>query len=129
MYIALIIALFDRFGEKGVAKLYKTLYNLAYRKRLEQQSVFYKSIADYPISFFKTIATAVDETGLDSLMLEASNNIECNKLGKCEEDIAKYIVCETNAEIICQKEGFVINNKEFQIGEKITKSDFENEKK
>ena len=129
MYIALIIALFDRFGEKGVAKHYKTLYNLAYRKRLEQQSVFYKSIADYPISFFKIIATAVDETGLDKLMVAASNDIECNKLGKGEEDIAKYIVCETNAEIVCQKDGFVISNKEFQIGDKITKSDFDNGKK
>lgn len=128
MYIALIIAMFDRFGENGVAKFYKTLYNLAYRKRLEQQSVFYKSIADYPISFFKTIATAVDETGLGALSTAALVDIECNKLGKCEEDIAQYIVCKTNTVIICQKDGLVINSKEFHIGDKITKSDFNNGK-
>lgn len=129
MYIALVLALFDRFGEEGVARYYPALFNLAYRKRLEQQSVFYKSIVDYPIPFFETIATAMNESGLDSLMKAASNDIECYKLGETELNIARYIVCYTNAEIVCKKDGITIGKKEFHQEDKIKKSDFNNEKK
>lgn len=129
MYIALVIALFDRFGEKIVAQYYPVLYNLAYRKRLEQQSVFYKSIVEYPIPFFKTIASAMNETELDVLNTLSAKDIECYKLGRSEEGIAKYIVCNTNAEIICKKDVLSIGEKEYHQGDKIKRSDYDNRKK
>ena len=92
MYVAMIIALYDRFGEEYVGRWYKILYTLAYRKRLESESVFYNSIAEYPKGYFNIIATSIDESGLEELRNLSINMIQCKKLGAREYEIAKFIV-------------------------------------
>lgn len=92
VYVAMIIAIYDRFGEEYVERWYKTLYILAYRKRLESESVFYNSIAEYPKEYFNIIASAIDESGLEPLRNLSINMIQCKKLGEREYEIAKFIV-------------------------------------
>lgn len=92
MYVALIIALYDRFGEEYVARWYKTLYNLAYRKRLESESVFYNSIAEYPKEYFNIIASSIDDSGLEALRNLSIDIIKCKKLGEREREIAEFII-------------------------------------
>lgn len=124
LYVALVLALYDRFGEGYVGKYYKTLYNLAYRKRLEHWTIFYSTVAEFPIKYFETIASAIDESGLESLVLAASQDIWCKRLSNKENEIAKYIVCNCSTAIICPIDGCVVGNKKFNNGDKIKKSDF-----
>jgi len=92
MYVALIISLYDKFGEEYVGRWYKTLYILAYRKRLESESVFYNSIAEYPKEYFNILASAINESGLESLRNLSINVIQCKKLGDREREIAEFII-------------------------------------
>ncbi|MDE6193735.1 MAG: DUF262 domain-containing protein [Muribaculaceae bacterium] len=94
MYVALIVALYDRFGEDYVKRWYKTLYILSYRLRLESESVFYNSIEKYikDNNYFSVIATAIDEAGLEELRNHSINMIQCKKLGAREYEIARFIV-------------------------------------
>lgn len=126
VYITLIIALYDRFGENYVKKYYKNIYNLVYRKRLEHWSIFYAMVADFPIKYFKAITTAIDESGLEILITDSYQDIQCKKLGTFEQTVAEYIVNNTNTAIICTKDGFTIGNKTFKLNDKITKIDFNN---
>lgn len=124
IYVALVLALYDRFGEDYVGKYYKILYNLAYRKRLEYWTVFYSTVAEFPVKYFETIASAIDEAGLESLVLAASQDIECKRLSNNESKIAEYIVCHCTTAIICPQDGCVVGNIKFNKGYKIKKTDF-----
>ena len=126
VYMALVIALYDRFGECYVASYYKTLYNLAFRKRLESLSVFYDTVSKYPIPYFETIANAIDENGLESFRIAASKDIDGRKLGKNEMAIAEFIVSNTPTVIVCNTSNVTVQGKILQQGVTITKSSFSN---
>ncbi len=126
VYISLIMALYDRFGDKGVVDYYKYLYNLAYRERLENDTVFYSTVSEFPKEIFHTIASAIDETGLKPLIEEASKDIACKRLGKKEKEVAQYILSNTKAEIECVNNKIEIDGRKYQVGERITKMDFNN---
>ena len=66
-YKSLVFVLFDKFGEKGLNRYYKTLYRLVYYMRLEKSQVRYKSVAEMPSRYFKIIATAKDLADLSTL--------------------------------------------------------------
>lgn len=92
LYVALVMALFDRFGEENLLKWYPILYSLTYRKRLENKSVYYSTVSDFPKDYFQFIATAIEESGLDQLLQEESKPIECKRLGEQEFSIAEYLI-------------------------------------
>lgn len=71
-YKSLVFVLFDKFGEKGLNKYYKTLYRLIYSMRLEKSQVRYNSVATLPSSYFKTVATAKDLADLSELDKKAA---------------------------------------------------------
>lgn len=71
-YKSLVFVLFDKFGEKGLNKYYKTLYRLIYSMRLEKSQVRYNSVATLPGSYFKTVATAKDLADLSELDKKAA---------------------------------------------------------
>lgn len=126
VYMALVIALYDRFGETCVGRYYKTLYNLAFRKRLESLAVFYDTVSQYPIPYFEAIANAIDENGLESLRIYASKDIDGRKLGKNELAIAEFIVRNTPTVIVCNTSNVTVQGKILQLGETINKSSFSN---
>ena len=59
-YKSLVFVLFDKFGEKGLNRYYKSLYRLIYSKRLQKSQVKYKYVADLPCELFKIIVNAKD---------------------------------------------------------------------
>ena len=124
VYVALVLAMYDRFGEEYVARWYKILYAIAYRKRLEYESVFYSTIADYPIPYFGIIASAIDALGLEPLINESLKSIDCKKLGRREYEIAKFIV-KNGTEIKAVKNNLTVGDRKFEIGDNITKEFFE----
>lgn len=65
VYIALLLLVFDRFGEEGVKCIYKHLYATVYRVRLQQKAVYYETMAKYPFKLFNAIITATEVNGLD----------------------------------------------------------------
>lgn len=71
-YKSLVFVLFDKFGEKGLNKYYKTLYRLIYSLRLEKSQVRYSAVASFPGNYFKIIATAKDLADLSELDKEAA---------------------------------------------------------
>lgn len=71
-YKSLVFVLFDKFGEKGLNKYYKTLYRLIYSMRLEKSQVRYSSVASLPGNYFKIIATAKDLADLSELDKKAA---------------------------------------------------------
>ena len=76
-YKSLVFVLFDKFGEKGLNRYYKTLYRLVYSMRLEKKQVKYNAVADFPGRFFKIITTAKDLADLvvlDKMTAELSQN-------------------------------------------------------
>lgn len=126
MYVAMIIALYDRFGEEYVGRWYKTLYILAYRKRLESESVFYNSIAEYPKEYFNIITSAIDEPGLETLRSLSINTIQCKKLSERERGIAEFIL-RCGGEIVSNDNNKVkINGCVIPAGARITIEYFEN---
>lgn len=125
VYIALIMVLYDRFGEKAIARWYKILYNLAYRKRMEQQTVFYSSVATYPMTYFEIIASAIDESGLESLTNHANHKIECNRLGTKEQDIAAFILAN-GGQIKIMKDGLSFRNHKYRYEDTLTKENLSN---
>lgn len=75
-YKSLIFVLFDKFGEKGLNKYYKTLYRLIYAMRIEKSQVRYNSVAEMPSKYFKIISTAkdlADLSELDTMAAKLSN--------------------------------------------------------
>lgn len=90
VYIALVLAVYDRFGEEYVGRYYKTLYNLAYRERLNLKRVFYERTANFPRKYFECIATSLDDSGLTLLREYANENIDWRTNNV--DVIAKYIL-------------------------------------
>ena len=67
LYKSLVFVLFDKFGEKGLYKYYKTLYRLVYLNRLTKKQVKYNSVAELPHSYFDIIVQAKDLSDLSEL--------------------------------------------------------------
>lgn len=121
VYMALVIALFDRFGEEYVKKHHKTLYALIYRKRLEQQAVYYKSVAKDSLGLFSIISNAIDDQDLSELYKLVSKPIKCSKLSENERDVAKFLL-QAGCNLECE-ETIELNGKTFNKGEIITDKD------
>ena len=66
-YKSLVFVLFDKFGEKGLNKYYKTLYRLVYKERLIKSQVRYKAVAQLPSEYFRVIIEAKDMADLTKL--------------------------------------------------------------
>ena len=58
VYIALLLFVFDRFGEEGVLFSYKKLYVSVYRQRLSKKSVYYETMAKHPANLFTQLSRA-----------------------------------------------------------------------
>jgi len=78
VYKSLIFTVFDKFGEEGVLKHYKTLYLIIYRLRLERVQVKYNAVAKYPKNIFFSIEKETD-INMPFLIREAKNKIICQK--------------------------------------------------
>lgn len=81
LYKSLIFMMFDRFGEEGVNKFYKTLFILVYRVRLEKKQVRYAYVAQYPVGkkIFHIVEKANSFVELQQLEQMAYKKIRCNK--------------------------------------------------
>jgi uncharacterized protein with ParB-like and HNH nuclease domain len=71
LYKSAIMMLFDKFGEDGVNKFFKTLYAIIYRLRLEKWQVRYAAAAKYP-----------KESNLFAIIEESKNYFDLRKLEK-----------------------------------------------
>lgn len=85
-YKSAVFVLFDKFGEKGLNKYYKTLYRLIYVMRIEKSQVRYNSVAEMPCKFFKIIATAKDLADLSELDTMAAELSKKNFDAKNKKD-------------------------------------------
>lgn len=121
-YIALIIALYDRFGEEYVAKYFNVIYSLIYRKRLEQKAVYYETMASAPLDLFSVINSAVDYQDLNRINRMASEAIRCRKLSDKEADIARFILeaCP-GTKIECAEDEITLGGFSFHNGDVITR--------
>ena len=92
-YKSLVFVLFDKFGEKGLNKFYKTLYRLVYKERITKSQVKYRTVAQLPSTYFKIIVNAkdlADLAELDKKLSESLKGISTNdKLGL---EITDFIV-------------------------------------
>ncbi len=81
LYKALVFMVFDKFGEDGLNKLYKTLYALVYRLRLEKLQVKYNAVDEYPTknAVFHLIENAKSYSDLQLLEQLACAPVECKK--------------------------------------------------
>lgn len=81
LYKSLIMLMFDKFGETGIQKYYKTLYLLVYRLRIEKEQVRYASVAEYPVQnkVFHIIEKAKSFSDLSKLEKLAYQNVVCKK--------------------------------------------------
>ncbi len=81
LYKSLILLIFDKFGEEGVDRYFKTIYALVYRLRLEKQQVKYNFVADYPVTeqLHHIIENAKSFADLQSLEQSSFRPIECKK--------------------------------------------------
>lgn len=79
LYKSLVFVLFDKFGEKGLNKYYKTLYRLVYLYRLTKRQVKYNSVAELPHKYFDIINQAKDLADLSKLQKELDKNLENEK--------------------------------------------------
>ncbi|SFF95653.1 Protein of unknown function DUF262 [Salegentibacter agarivorans] len=82
LYKSLIILVFDKYGEDGVNKLYKELYAIVYRLRLEKQQVKYAAVAKYPsdMKIFSIIEQSKNYFELRKLTELAKKRIACSKV-------------------------------------------------
>lgn len=85
-YKSLVFLLFDKFGERGLKKYYRTLYRLIYAERLTKSQVKYKSVSMLPSKYFRIIVEAKDLADLVTLdklaqqiKIETSNDKINNK--------------------------------------------------
>ena len=86
VYKSLVFVLFDKFGERGLKKYYRTLYRLIYAERLTKTQVKYKFVSTLPSIYFRKIVEAkdlADLVALDKLAqqikIETSNDKIKNK--------------------------------------------------
>lgn len=79
LYKSLVLVIFDKFGEKGLDRYYKTLYRLVYMTRLSHYQVRYKTVDELPNTMlgncFAIIAQAKDLSELRKLEKIMSENL------------------------------------------------------
>lgn len=82
LYKSLVFLMFDKFGEEGLLKYYKTLFVLVYRERLIKIQVKYAAIAKYPASknLFSIINQSNSILELQSLDKMVNESFECKKV-------------------------------------------------
>ncbi len=92
-YKSLVFVLFDKFGERGLKKYYKTLYRLIYAHRLIKSQVKYNFVSALPSKYFRIIAEAKDLADLVELdKLAQQIQIETGN-GKIDnEQITNFII-------------------------------------
>lgn len=94
LYKSLTIAVLDRFGEKGLMKVYQTLYRLVYINRLKYQQVRYATVDDLPHQYFSIIEQAkdiADLSMLDSLLVQELGNPIKNEFTNIDEQVINFI--------------------------------------
>ena len=79
LYKSLVFVLFDKFGERGLNKYYKTLYRLVYLHRLTTRQVKYNSVAELPHKYFDIINQAKDLADLSKLQTTLEKKLENEK--------------------------------------------------
>lgn len=81
LYKSLIFILFDKYGEDGVLRFYKTLYILVYRERLGKMQIKYVAVAQYPAKtkLFSIIEQSNSFFDLEVLNKEAKTKVVCRK--------------------------------------------------
>jgi hypothetical protein len=89
LYKSLIMVLFDRFGEKGLLRYYRTLYRLVYIIRLEYSQVRYATVDKLPHVYFSIICNSKDLSGL--VTLDRILNEKCLNLQQKFENIPSQI--------------------------------------
>ena len=95
-YKSLVFVLFDKFGEKGLKKYYRSLYRLIYANRLTKSQIKYKFVSTLPSEYFKKIEDAKDLADLV-------------ELDKCAQQIK---IVEDNGKINNKQiTNFIINGK------------------
>lgn len=117
LYQSLVIAVYDKFGSEGLRQIYKTLYSLAYRIRVQEYQVKQVSVYKAPTQWFETISSAYDFADLRKLDECAAKPISCKRL---ERNILKYLLVNSSATIVAEipfKEDDVVI---FNAGEEIT---------
>lgn len=93
LYKSLIMVLFDRFGEKGLMRYYKTLYRLVYATRLEYNQVRYSTVDKLPHEYFSIICNAKklsDLVSLDRILNERLSKLQL-KFNNLPEQIKDFI--------------------------------------
>lgn len=129
VYIALCLAVFDKFGMEGLLGEYRLLYALAYRKRLEQSAVYYETMAKYPLEYFAQIAQATSLADLSFLANEALKPISCVRIGGCEE-IVKYLLTEfPTLKIIVKMSEMLFCGKKYTLDQQLKLNEIEYEEK
>lgn len=81
LFKSLIFLMFDKYGEEGVNKYYKTLYSVVYRVRLEKIQVKYAAVAEYPkqLNLFSIVEQSKNYLDLQKLEKIAKAKIDCRK--------------------------------------------------
>lgn len=99
LYKSLILVLFDKFGEKGLNRYYKTLYRLVYMARLAYSQVRYATVDDLPHkqlgNCFAVLCQAKDLADLrklDKIMLSNMKKLEVKyELGDNAKKVTDFI--------------------------------------
>jgi len=81
LYKSLIFLMFDKYGEEGVIKYYKTLYALVYRVRLEYSQVRYATVVKYPLDgkLFSTIENSRSYLDLQKIEKKSKEDFNYKK--------------------------------------------------
>lgn len=81
LYKSLILFVFDKYGEDGVNKYYKTLFAIVYRLRLEKQQVKYDAVMNYANStkLFAIIDKSKSYSDLKRLNSLMMQSVDCRK--------------------------------------------------
>lgn len=92
-YKSLVFVLFDKFGERGLKKYYRTLYRLIYAERLTKSQVKYKFVSTLPSIYFRKIVEAKDLADLVALdKLAQQIKIETNNDKIRNKQITNFII-------------------------------------
>ena len=91
VYKSLCLTLFDKFGEKGLRRYYKTLYLLIYTSRVKNYAVKYQTAQKLPTEYFKIITAARNFTDLLELDKAATQMAAENDHLTSVEDVLKRI--------------------------------------
>ena len=121
MYIALVLSVFDRFGEEGVEKYYKQLYILSYKMRLEKEVVKYDAVAKYPLDYFSIIANASSFAGLTKIDRLSMDVINCRMLNR-NEIVARFMV--ENGRVVNAAQSLLLNEQTIPTGKQLSVEDF-----